>query len=47
MINIFEMVRRWHRGNGTVTDLNKLDDRMLADIGIVRSDIRNLARRLG
>ncbi len=47
MINIFEMVRRWHRGNATITDLNKLDDRMLADIGIVRSDIRNLARRLG
>ncbi len=47
MINIFETVRRWHRRNATVTDLSKLDDRMLADIGIVRSDIRNLARRLG
>ena len=46
MINIFETVRRWHRRNVAIADLNKLDDRMLADIGIVRSDIRNVARRL-
>ncbi len=47
MINIFETVRRWRRRNATIADLNKLDDRILADIGIVRSDIRNLARRFG
>ncbi len=47
MINIFETVRRWRRRNATITDINKLDNRMLADIGIVRGDIRNVARRLG
>ena len=47
MISIFESIRRWRRRNVTIADLNKLDDRILADIGIVRSDIHNLARRLG
>ncbi len=47
MINILATVRRWHRRNATITELNKLDDRMLADIGIVRSDILDVARRLG
>ncbi len=47
MINIFEAVRRLHRRNATIANLNTLDDRILADIGIVRSDIRNLARRFG
>ena len=47
MIRLFETVRRWHRRNATIADLNRLDDRILADIGIVRSDIRILARRLG
>ena len=43
----YRTVRHWHRSNTTIANLNKLDDRMLADIGMVRSDIRNLARRLG
>ena len=40
MKNIFQTIRQWQRGNATAKTLNRLDDRMLADIGIARGDIR-------
>ena len=39
MKNIFQTIRQWQRGNASAKILNRLDDRMLADIGIVRGDI--------
>ena len=40
MKNIFQSIRQWQRGNSTAKLLNRLDDRMLDDIGIARGDIR-------
>lgn len=40
MKNIFQTIRQWHRGNTAARLLNRLDDRMLDDIGITRGDIR-------
>ncbi|MFP6728887.1 MAG: DUF1127 domain-containing protein [Alphaproteobacteria bacterium] len=39
MKNIFQTILQWQRGNAAARVLNKLDDRLLTDIGIVRSDI--------
>ena len=39
MKNIFQMIRQWQRGNAAAKMLNRLDDHMLADIGIARGDI--------
>ncbi len=39
MKNIFQTILQWRRGNAAAKVLNRLDDHMLADIGIVRSDI--------
>jgi uncharacterized protein YjiS (DUF1127 family) len=39
MKNIFQTIRQWQRSNTTAKTLNRLDDRMLADIGIARGDI--------
>ncbi len=39
MKNIFQTIRQWQRGNATAKTLNRLDDRMLADIGMARGDI--------
>ena len=40
MINIFQTIRQWQRGNAAAKTLNRLDYHMLADIGIARGDIR-------
>ena len=40
MKNIFQSIRQWQRGNSAAKLLNRLDDRMLADIGIARGDIK-------
>ena len=40
MKNIFQSIRQWQRGNAATKLLNRLDDRMLDDIGIARSNIR-------
>ncbi len=40
MKNIFQTILQWQRGNAAAKILNRLDDRLLADIGIARSDIR-------
>ena len=40
MKNIFQTILQWQRGNAAAKMLNRLDDRLLADIGIARGDIR-------
>ncbi len=39
MKNIFQTIRQWQRGNAAAKMLYRLDNRMLADIGIGRADI--------
>ncbi len=46
MINLIDTIRRWQRRNSTTAQLNQLDDRMLADIGLVRGNIEEAARRI-
>ena len=41
MNNIFQIIRQWQRRIAAAQNLSLLDDRMLADIGIARGDIRN------
>ncbi len=40
MTNIFQAIRQWQRGNAAAKMLNRMNDSMLADIGIARGDIR-------
>ena len=40
MTNLFKTIRQWQRSNATAKMLNRLNDNMLADIGIARGDIR-------
>ncbi len=40
MKNIFQTIRQWQCGNAATKMLYRLDDCMLADIGIARSGIR-------
>ncbi len=46
MKNIFHAIRQWQRRNATINALNNLDDRMLADIGLVRGNIDLVARSI-
>ncbi len=39
MKNILQTIRQWQRGNTAAKMLYRLDDCMLADIGIARGDI--------
>jgi uncharacterized protein YjiS (DUF1127 family) len=41
---MFNFVRRWQRYNRTVSELNHLSNRELADLGMTRSDIHRVAR---
>ena len=41
--SIVRFVRRWNRYNQSLTELSRLGDRELADIGISRSDIPRVA----
>ncbi len=40
MTNLFQTIRQWQRGNAAARMLNRMDDNMLADIGLARGDIR-------
>ncbi len=40
MKNLFQTIRQWQRRNATARMLDRLDDHMLADIGITRAEIR-------
>lgn len=42
---MFKFIRNRIIENKTYSELNKLTNRELADIGITRSDIRNIARQ--
>ena len=39
MQNIFQTIRQWQRGNAAAKMLHRMDDNMLADIGLARGDI--------
>lgn len=41
--SIVRMIRAWKRYNRSLSELNRLGDRELADIGISRSDIPRIA----
>ncbi len=41
--NLVRMIREWNRYNRSLTELSRLGDRELADIGISRSDIPRVA----
>ena len=43
-MGIRTIVRRWNAYQQTVRELNALDNRSLADLGIKRGDIQNIAR---
>jgi uncharacterized protein YjiS (DUF1127 family) len=40
---LVRMLRVWRRYNESLRELNRLDDRELADIGITRCDIQRIA----
>ncbi len=46
MTNLIDTIRRWQRRSSTAAKLNQLDDRLLADIGLVRGNIAEVARRM-
>jgi len=41
--NLVRLIRQWKRYNQSLTELSRLGDRELADIGISRSDIHRVA----
>ncbi len=47
MLNIVESFRRWRTRTAAVTALSRMDDRILADIGVSRFDIPRVVRGLG
>lgn len=42
-MNLIRTLKNWRRYNETVRELNRLDARQLADLGISRSDIHRVA----
>ena len=46
MLNVFETLRQWRSKRVAVAALNAMDDRMLNDIGVRRSDIHKYVRGL-
>ena len=43
LTHIVRLLREWKRYNHSLSELNRLGDRELADIGISRSDIPHVA----
>ena len=43
LANLVRLIRQWKRYNQSLTELSRLGDRELADIGISRSDIHRVA----
>jgi uncharacterized protein YjiS (DUF1127 family) len=41
--NLVRLIREWRRYNQSLSELSRLGDRELADIGISRSDIQRVA----
>lgn len=44
-MNLIRNFRNWRRYRETVTELNRLSNRELADLGINRTDIHMVARK--
>lgn len=44
-MNLIRDFRNWRRYRETVTELNRLSNRELADLGINRYDIHSVARK--
>lgn len=44
-MNLIRNYRNWRRYRETVSELNRLSNRELNDLGIARGDIRNVARK--
>jgi len=44
-MNLIRNYRNWRRYRDTVTELNRLSNRELNDLGIARGDIRAVARQ--
>ena len=44
-MNIIRNYRNWRRERETISELNRLSNRELADLGIARADIPFIARR--
>ena len=46
MNNIIDIYRQWRDRNAAIATLNRMDDHMLADIGLVRAEIPRVVRGL-
>lgn len=44
-MNLIRNYRNWRRYRDTVSELNRLSNRELADLGIHRSEIHSVARK--
>jgi uncharacterized protein YjiS (DUF1127 family) len=44
-MNLIRNYRNWRAYRDTVTELDRLSNRQLHDLGIIRSEIRTIARR--
>jgi uncharacterized protein YjiS (DUF1127 family) len=45
LTHLVGVYRQWRRYNESLRELNRLDDRELADIGVARSEIPRIAWR--
>jgi len=43
-MNVARSLNNWRKYRQTVSELGRMTNRELSDLGIVRSDIRNVAR---
>ena len=46
-MNILKSINTWRKRSVSRSQLSRLDNRMLADIGIKRSDIDAVVRKIG
>ncbi len=46
MIKLFDTIRDWRAQNVAIAALQRMDDRLLDDIGVRRQDIRRYVRGL-
>ncbi|MBS3649623.1 DUF1127 domain-containing protein [Pseudaminobacter sp. 19-2017] len=44
-MNLIRNYRNWRRYRETVSELSRLSNRELSDLGITRADIRSVARK--
>ncbi len=45
-MNVFKSINDWRKRSASRSQLSRLDDRMLADIGINRYDIDTVVRKI-